>query len=72
MKDQLSNGFSMEEQLLRAMSMSIYGKQIESRCRVLTPEQKARLEAAGMQKMQLKKSMDQPLNGNDPHKFLDS
>lgn len=51
MKDQQANRISLEEQMLRSMSMSIYGKQVESRCRVLTNEQKAGLEALGMQKL---------------------
>jgi hypothetical protein len=40
---------SLEEQMLRAMSLSIYGKHIDSRCRVLSATQRAELQAVAKQ-----------------------
>lgn len=38
-----------EEKMLQAMSMSIFGQNLQSRCRVLTPGQRADLEESAIQ-----------------------
>jgi len=42
---------TMQEQMLKAISMSIYGQQLQSRCRVLTPGQRAEMEEAAIQNL---------------------
>lgn len=42
---------TMEEQMLKAMSMSIYGKHLQSRCRAVTPQQRAEMEEAAIQNL---------------------
>ena len=49
---------TMEEQLLKAMGMSLYGRPLESRCRVLTPAQRAEINEAAVTNLMQQYSID--------------
>jgi hypothetical protein len=48
MEEKKARQTTMEEQMLKAMSMSLYGRQVQSRCRILSPAQKAELDEAAI------------------------
>lgn len=49
MEENKSGKTTTEDKMMQAMSMSIFGQHLQSRCRVLTPGQRADLEESAIQ-----------------------